>query len=305
MLRHYFLQELVIGSLACCLLGCGGGSDMNVAEQPAISTPVAQPATQPVIVPVPPVVEASLPVDAVIANMTTASANEALPQSTLTNAWLNHSIISAAQPFADQLGGYGQQFPGWWNATIGWFIIMEGQHNTATNSRVWINRLRLYVLSESTRTWQLLDATNLPYTEAVLDPAQEQLIAPSSLITAPDHLSVLLQFPEWAHGFGSKVAIDGSDVRAIFASVDFGLELNDPNGMDDRDNAEYLVGAGIDYYPALNVTPDQLGGIVPAAGNGKLLLAKSTPRSATILVPNTIKGCDFAEIRKNPPPLTD
>lgn len=301
MLRHYCFTEILIICLACSLSACGGGSDLTIGElTPTPAPPVITPEVTPQ-----PVVEASLPIDPIIADMTTASANEALPQSTLTTEWLNHSVISAVQPFADQLGGYGQQFPGWWNATIGWFIIMEGQHNTATNSRVWINRLRLYVLSESTRTWQLLDASNLPYTESVLDPAQEQLIAPSSLITTPDHLSVLLQFPEWAHGFGSKIAIDGSDVRAIFASVDFGLELNDPNGIDDRDSAEYLVGAGIDYYPDLSVTPDQLGGIVPAAGNGKLLLAKSTTRSATVLIPNTIKGCDFAEIRNNPPPLTD
>jgi hypothetical protein len=192
--------------------------------------------------------------------------------------------------------------PTWCYMLNSWLQVFEAEGNKATNTRVQFRNLKLYILSESTRTWKLLVNDSAPYTDTWRYPftfAADK----GTRVEASGGLSFLAKYPQFAHGYGSQNTIVPEDVRAVFVSMETTLVLDKATGPDDRSSARYLVNVGADYWPnaaAVNKT----WGYAPGVGQGRFILATTSWRKATMIVPNGRYGSTMNEmIEKYPPPL--
>ena len=271
---------LLLGISTCCVLIAGAASDVLAAT----AAPSA------------------IQVDQVINDM--SSPSEALvidPR----YSWQYNPQVTMHAPRGDAIPSWwGGERPTWTNAELSWFTVFEAQGNTAKNTRVQIKNLRFYVLSEATRQWSLIDATEAPETTLWSYPFNYVTDTNGAGVRAESSggVSMKPKYPNFHHGWGHAKAINGPDVRAVFATVDFRLTLDNPGGVDDRASARYVVDSGADYYPDMSLKWSL--GYAPGVGNGRMLLATSNWRSATLLVPNKNYGSTMAEMRNNPPPLS-
>jgi hypothetical protein len=220
-------------------------------------------------------------------------------------SWQYNPQVTMHAPRGDAIPSWwGGNRPTWTNAELSWFTVFEAQGNAAKNTRVQIKNLRFYVLSEATRQWSLIDATEAPETTLWSYPFNyvTGMSGAGVRTESSGGVSMKPKYPNFHHGWGHAKAINAPDVRAAFATVDFRLTLENPSGVDDRASARYVVDSGADYYPDMSLKWSL--GYAPGVGNGRMLLATSNWRSATLLVPNKNYGSTMAEMRTNPPPLS-
>jgi hypothetical protein len=220
-------------------------------------------------------------------------------------SWQYNPAVTMHAPRGDAIPSWwtGNR-PTWTSAVLSWFTAFEAQGNTATNTRVQLKNLRFYILSESTRTWSQVDVSDkpglalwkYPFTYAASESASGVRSETSGGI------SVKPKYPNFHHGWGNAKSINPQDVRAAFATIDFRLAVDDTTKADDRAKAKYVVDVGADYYPDMNLKWSL--DYAPGVGNGRMLLATSNWRSATLLVPNTNYSSTMTEMRTNPPPLS-
>jgi hypothetical protein len=205
----------------------------------------------------------------------------------------------------------GDAIPSWWtgnrptwtSAVLSWFTAFEAQGNKATNTRVQLKDLRFYVLSESTRKWTQVDMSAAPDLNLWKYPFDYAAPASGSGVRKESvgGISVKPKYPNFHHGWGNAKSINPQDVRAVFATIDFRLGIDDAAKADDRAAAKYVVDVGADYYPDMQLKWSL--NYAPGVGNGRMLLATSDWRTATMLVPNKNYGSTMAEMKTNPPPL--
>ncbi|MCB1986461.1 MAG: hypothetical protein H6936_00805 [Burkholderiales bacterium] len=144
----------------------------------------------------------------------------------------------------------------YWNAIIPWFVIYPGERHSATNVRVIISDMKLYILKKSTDRWSRINSVTTPNGQK-----HQVHISPS---TAGESVDVRAE-PSGAvsyklnsgmnpiHGWISpKHAIDGSDVKAVYATMTTRLILDDPNGIDDSGKSRLAANIGVDYYPNID-----------------------------------------------------
>lgn len=207
----------------------------------------------------------------------------------------------------------GQALPTWWTglrpdwcySALTWYTAYEAQGNAAVNTRVQLRNLRMYVLSNSTRTWTSVDLKPSPYSELWAYPFS---YAGGSDVAgvrneASGGLSIKPVYPKFHHGYGNPKAITNpSDVRAVYVAMEFRLIVDNPALPDDRAQARYVVNAGADYYPGNGKNWGV--GYAPGIGGGKYLLATNDWRTTAMLVPNKLLGSNFTEMKTNSPPLT-
>jgi len=213
------------------------------------------------------------------------------------------------QPAIVMAAPRGDAIPSWWTGNrptwtydmLTWFTTQEAQGNAASNTRVQVANLRVYVLSQATRTWKQFDSKAAPYSEMWSYPFS-YAGAGSVRNESSGGVSVKPAYPEFYHGYGNPITIDPTDVRAVYVSMDFRLAVDNTSKPDDRASAKYVVNAGADYWPGNGQATWSLG-YAPGIGIGRTLLATNNWRTATLLVPNPNYGSSMDEIRKNPPPL--
>lgn len=193
--------------------------------------------------------------------------------------------------------------PKWCYTALSWYTAYEAKGNAATNTRVQVRNLRMYVLLESTRKWKLIDTVAAPYTELWKYPFAYagDFKAASVRTETSGGYSVKPVYPKFHHGYGTKKAVIPWDVRAVYIAMDFRLVVNNPALPDDRYKARYVVNAGGDYYPGNGVS----WGVnyAPGIGGGRYLLATNNWRTANMLVPNKSMGATLTELRTNKPPM--
>jgi hypothetical protein len=216
------------------------------------------------------------------------------------------------KPRITQYAPSGTILPSWWSGmrpqwcykVLSWYTAYEAQGNAATNTRVQLRHLRIYVLSNRTRRWGLVDAVNRPHTDLWRYPfnyAGGTYVSGARQEAGGGH-SVKPYYPNFHHGYGKVRSIEHpSDVRAVFIAMDFRLVVDDPEKADDRTTARYVIDVGADYYPGEGMSWGM--DYAPGVGNGRYLLATKQWRTASLLVPNKRLNATFAEIRTNPPPL--
>lgn len=194
------------------------------------------------------------------------------------------------------------------NFMLPWFVQFEGAGNGASNTRVQIRNLRVFVKSRSTGTWATLSdkdtfdgiqcAQGGNYYECP-EAARIEADDDQSVSTLPLHGRNL-------HGWwGAREPIQGWDVGAVVVTLQARLTVNVGSGHDDRDKAKYLIHVGADYYPD-NAPPQQ---ILPPVGISRSKLVTNDWQTFTMATLNDVGfqepggGISSEEMRANPPPM--
>ncbi|HBZ06420.1 MULTISPECIES: hypothetical protein [Massilia] len=241
-------------------------------------------------------------IDTVIKDMSLA--NEAIP--------INPTYDWQYRPNMIQYEPSGASLPTWWTGNrpdwcyeaLTWYTAFEAQGNKATNSRVEVRNLRMYVLSSKTGRWTRTNSVVAPYTDLWTYPFNYvgDMRISGARKEADGGYAIKPKYPNFHHGYGTSYTLsDPRDVRAVFVAMDFRLVVDNPKKADDRAKARYVVNAGADYYPGKG--QDWSLGYAPGIGSGRYVLATNSWRTATLLVPNKNLGASMTEMRNNPPPL--
>ncbi|MFA9392520.1 MAG: T9SS type A sorting domain-containing protein [Prolixibacteraceae bacterium] len=153
-----------------------------------------------------------------------------------------------------------QNPPDGWTAAIAWGQLYEWvEGNPASNTRVQIRDMEMWYLSKSDHQWHQLQkslsvegaAFREDFVDDISKPADERTEPDGSVsVTAGDGFN----FHFWPSV--GRVEIPVSDVEGAFVTVQSRLILNDPNGVDDRDQAKYLMSVGGDWWQSLSAVWD-------------------------------------------------
>lgn len=190
--------------------------------------------------------------------------------------------------------------PNGWQAITAWGVVtVPTQGNPATNTRVNIRDVQLYLLQRSTGSWLLLQNTSQPQGADYLDDFAGDVSMPGDVRTESDGtISVTAGggylFHFWPQ---DRASINPNDVGGILAVLQARLIVDNPNLPDDRDIAQYLAASGADYYPALTGGwPGNLS-YNPGVGTGKLKFVQEDWRFYAM----TTLTAD--QLASNPPPV--
>lgn len=195
-------------------------------------------------------------------------------------------------------GKDGQKF----HAAVPLGSITETEGNQSTNTRVQLRNIRGYYLSKSQNKWILItQSESVGGSNFRADFKGNASFKADVRQEASGGLSVSLRHGEDTkhvfHFWGtSRGDIDPDDVAAAFASVEARLIVGDRTQPDDRDQAKYLVSAGMDYWKSKTAKWDHFKTNGDAFIGRKRLIGKDwTTLTANSLTPK--------QIQDNPPPF--
>lgn len=187
-----------------------------------------------------------------------------------------------------------------WQAITAWGgVMVPVQGNPATNTRVNIRNMQLYLLQHSTGEWLLLQNTSQPQGADYLDDFAGDVSMPGDVRTEPDGTISVTAGGGYLFHFwpADRASINPNDVGGILVLLQARLIVGDPNLPDDRSIAQYIAGSGADYYPGLTGGwPGNLS-YNPGVGNGKLKYVRTDWRFYAM---TTLTGDELAS---NPPPV--
>ena len=201
----------------------------------------------------------------------------------------------------------------WWNAVIPWFVVFDGVGNTATNTRVQVRRVQLFFKSRATGAWSTISYNEpLDGDQFIKDARQPpDSRRPNVRYESDGALSILppggnLMY----HGWSNMNAVNGSDVGAVFATMQARLVRDSESSPDDRSAARYLIHVGADYYPSMTArtedfAPDSYN---PGVGIGRAKLVTNDWRAfnfCTLDVAGQDPGgsISVSVLQAAPPPL--
>lgn len=199
----------------------------------------------------------------------------------------------------------------YWNAVIPWLVVFDGVGNAATNTRVQIKPLKLYMKRRSTDKWELI-------VNATVDGADYPKSLQGDNVTTPNLRrnsdgSVSLKPHNGNrvfHGWGNVVNFAASDLKALVVTTQARLIVDDTSKADDRSKAKYLIHVGADYYPEASTRVNETAPAYyfPGVGLSRAKYVNNNWRAfnfATIDAgkPEPGGSISTAELRSNPPPL--
>ncbi|MBS1631801.1 MAG: hypothetical protein JST10_04410 [Bacteroidetes bacterium] len=175
-----------------------------------------------------------------------------------------------------------------WNAMVPWFVIYPGVGNAASNARVKVYGMLVYMLDKTTNKWIKIDTgdgkptwgSNYDFNLVTWKGATNKRVESDGNISyklSPESYPI--------HGGFYKMDIskyiNPSNIAALFVHVKTQLILDDPMGVDDRASAKILMNIGADYYPSTTTQVSDFSpmGYVPAVGGSRFGLVKTVPRS--------------------------
>lgn len=147
-----------------------------------------------------------------------------------------------------------------WTAAIAWGQLYEWKEgNPAINTRVQIKDLEMYYLSREDSSWHLLQAATLVEGAAYREDFVNDENKPADQRLEPDgSISVKAgngyNFHFWPSS--GRIQFPANDILGCFVTVKARLILDDPEGVDDRTTARYLMGVGGDWWESLNAVWD-------------------------------------------------
>lgn len=193
------------------------------------------------------------------------------------------------------------------NFLLPWFVQFEGEGNAASNTRIQIRNLSVFVLSRSTGAWtNVSDADSFEGFQCDQSgnyydcphPVQIQVHDADGVSSLPEPG---LNLHAW---WGSRRPVSQGDLAAVVVALQARL-VSDPNaGEDDRAKAKYLIHVGADYYPS-----DAPSDNIPPVGVSRAKLVTNDWQTFTLSTLNDAGfqepggGISTAEMRANPPPL--
>jgi hypothetical protein len=211
--------------------------------------------------------------------------NEGFPHGVpLSYDWANGPVI-----------GMGNNSNGERAITSWGIVYVAAQGNVATNTRVNIRNTQLYFLQKSSGKWLLLQNTSTPDGAAYPEDYQGSSV-PGDVRTEPDGtISVTAGKGYNFHFYPSdRGAINPNDIGGVVALFEARLIVGNPSLADDRSIAQFLCGAGADYYPSVSGPGLENN---PSVGNGKMKYVQSQWRSFAMTTLSQI------QLETNPPPV--
>jgi len=171
----------------------------------------------------------------------------------------------------------------YWNAISPWFVVFPGVNHKATNTRIKIYGVQCWVQYKSTGKWIRVNPSTIPSWAQDYDfrTATRKLGTAPYRIEPDSNISYKLKEEKYAlHGGVGKFEIKGSDLKNVFIRIKTKLVIDDPLKPDDRDKAEILLSAGIDYYPStlIGISDFSPMGFVPNVVGSRFSLVKKTER---------------------------
>lgn len=201
----------------------------------------------------------------------------------------------------------------YWKFAIPWYVIFDGVGNQATNTRVQLRNLKIYVKSRKSGQWVLLGQNNFQgeaypktLTGTTTFSGNVRQESASSVSIKPDTRNV---YHGWCCGL---IALpDPADVAGIFVTMQARLIVDNQNNLDDRERARYLIQMGADYYPEQNTRISDFAptGYNPGIGVSRSKLVTNEWQAfnfATIdsgVVTKNGSAMSEAQFKANPPPL--
>jgi hypothetical protein len=153
-----------------------------------------------------------------------------------------------------------QRPPEGWTAAIAWGQLYEwAEGNPATNTRVQIRDMELYYLGKSDGQWHQLQKSLCVEGAAYVEDFVDDINKPADIRSEPDgSISVTAgdgyNFHFWPSA--GRVEFPADEIEACFVTVQCRLILDDPEGVDDRDEARYLMSVGGDWWESLDAVWD-------------------------------------------------
>ncbi|MFN3303062.1 MAG: hypothetical protein ACK44A_05005 [Roseateles sp.] len=190
-------------------------------------------------------------------------------------------VVMGTEPYAAALPANwpGIKFPEW-KAVLSWFVIYEGVGgSTAKNSAVEVGSIELWYLSKSKKTWQLIQSGPLPKWDSTVSIDAVTLRATQAYrVATPTSIAYMPTTSNVVHGGLPQtptpwnVSTNKADIDALYLSIKHRLVLKEPTGTDDRAAANFVLQAGVDYYPYMGSRVSDLKApYVPGAGLGQFI----------------------------------
>ncbi|RUT00376.1 hypothetical protein DSM106972_075040 [Dulcicalothrix desertica PCC 7102] len=185
-------------------------------------------------------------------------------------------------------------------AMMTWGQLYEAeQGNPATNTRVQIRNIKAYYLSKQDNQWRLLQSSKGVEGAAYREDFAGDANKPADVRSESD--GTISAKAGGGHNYhfwttGGRASINPNDIGGIFTTIEARLILDDPNKLDDRETARYLLNVGGDYWLDLSAGWDNFktnGGI--ATGRFKYVTTDWQAFNMTTL--------PAAQIRTNEPPI--
>lgn len=204
-------------------------------------------------------------------------------------------VVMGTEPYASALPSNwpGTRFADW-RAMLGWFVIYEGVGgNTARNSAVEVSGIELWYLSKASKTWKLVQSGLQPNWGTTLAPDAMTTLSVTAAAKeeTPHSTTYVPTATNVVHGGLAQAetpwnsAANRSDIDAIYLAVRHRLALRDTSGVDDRAHANFVLQAGVDYYPYLGSRVSDLKApYVPGAGLGQFIKVSSQWRYSTMFL---------------------
>ena len=198
-----------------------------------------------------------------------------------------------------------------WNAVIPWLVVFDGVGNGATNTRVQMRNIKLYMKRKSTNRWEVI--INQPisgedYPKSLQGDqttrADIRYEADGSRSLKPNGRNRVF------HGWGSPINFDAWDLKALVTTVQARLVVDNPARPDDRSRAKFLIHVGADYYPetSTRVAATAPAYYFPGVGVSRAKYVRNEWRAfnfSTIDAGKPEPGGSIStqELINNPPPL--
>lgn len=152
------------------------------------------------------------------------------------------------------------QPPEGWTAMIAWGQLYEWINgNPAINTRVQLKDMEAYYLSKTDGTWHLLQKDARVSGSAYVEDFAGDVNKPADIRTEKSGgISVTAGDGYNFHFWPSKgrTKFPQNDVEACFVTLLARLILDDPNGVDDRADAKYVLSVGGDWWLSLTAPWD-------------------------------------------------
>ncbi|RKW38312.1 MAG: hypothetical protein D8H96_14895 [Lautropia sp.] len=198
-----------------------------------------------------------------------------------------------------------------WNAVIPWLVVFDGTGNAASNTRVQLRNIKLYMKRKSTGRWEVIQNMAVSGEDYPKSLQGSNTVKANIRYEADGTRSLKPNGNDRVfHGWGSPIKFDAWDVKALLTTVQARLVLDNPNGTDDRSRAKYLIHVGADYYPEVTT---RVGATAPAyyfpgVGVSRAKYVRNDWRAFNFSTidagrPEPGGSISTSELISNPPPL--
>jgi hypothetical protein len=142
-------------------------------------------------------------------------------------------------------------------ATAGWGQVYEEINgNPSVNTRVELKNYKAYYLSKSDNKWhELMNVENITEGAGYVEDFSSDAVNPPSdikRIEANGHVSTRPGSGYNYHFYPPRVSIDPNDIAQMAASCEAKLILANPNGVDDRHLAKFVLNIGMDVWRTID-----------------------------------------------------